>query len=116
MPEGCARITKLQPGSAAGSFWRRGGRSRRFTLAMTARRLSQHSSISLDDKNCLLVDTIFLADLSEAIISFESVFEQSIAHVFCGLQVVLAHDDFKLLAFLLAASVINPIGVKKEDS
>jgi hypothetical protein len=82
---------------------------------MTARRLSQHSSISLDDKNCLLVDTIFLADLSEAIISFESVFEQCIAHVFCGLQVVLAHDDFKLLSFLLFASVISPHRSKEED-
>ncbi len=108
-------ITKLQPGSAAESFWLRGTRSCRFTLAMTARRLSQHSSIPLDDKNCLIVDTIFLANPSETIISFESVFEQCIAHVFCRLQVVLAHDDFKLLSFLLAASVINPIGVKKED-
>ena len=39
-------------------------------LAMTVIRLSQHSSIPLDDKNGLIVNTIFLANLSQTIISF----------------------------------------------
>src|SRR6266478_2835370 len=93
----------------------KGSRSRRFTLAMTAMRLSQHSSIPLNDKNCLIVDSIFLANLSQTIVSFESVFEQRIAYVFCRQQVVLAHDVFKLLSFLLVASAINPVGVKEEN-
>jgi len=38
--------------------------------AMTVMRLSQRSSIPLDDKNCLIVNTIFLANLSQTIISF----------------------------------------------
>jgi len=37
---------------------------------MTVMRLSQRSSIPLDDKNCLIVNTIFLANLSQTIISF----------------------------------------------
>jgi hypothetical protein len=53
-------------------------------LWLTAMRLSQHSSIPLDDKNCLIVNTIFLANLSQTIVSFDSVCEQCIAHVFCG--------------------------------
>src|SRR6266851_3318450 len=83
--------------------------------AMAAMRLSQHSSIPLDDKNCLIVYTIFLANLSQTIISFDSVFEQCIAYVFCRQQVVLAHNVFKLLSFLLIASVINSVGVKEEN-
>ena len=51
---------------------------------LTAMRLSPHSSIPLDDKNCLIVNTIFLANLSQTIVSFDSVCEQCIAHVFCG--------------------------------
>jgi hypothetical protein len=43
---------------------------------------SQRSSIPLDDKNRLVVDTIFFANLSQTIISFDSVFEQCVAHVF----------------------------------
>src|SRR3979409_2035053 len=78
-------------------------------------RLSQYWSIPLDDKNCLIVNTIFLANLPQAIISFYSVFEQCIANVFWRQQVVLAHDVFKLPSFLLVASVINPVGVKEEN-
>src|ERR1700747_493863 len=91
-------ITNLQPGSV-----------------LERVRLSQHSSISLDDKNCLIVNTIFLANLSQTIISFDSVFEQCIAYVFCLQQVVIAHDVFKLLPFLYVAAVINPVGVKEEN-
>ena len=78
-------------------------------------RLSQYSSIPLDDKNCLVVYTIFLANLSQTIVSFDGVFEQCIANVLCRQQVVFAHDVFKLLSFLLVASVINPVGVKEEN-
>jgi hypothetical protein len=70
------------------------------------------SSIPLDDKNGLIVNTIFLANLSQTIVSFESVFEQCIADVFWRQLVMLAHDVFKLLSFLRAASVVNPVGVK----
>ena len=82
---------------------------------MAAVLLSQHSSSPLDDKNCLIVNTIFLANLSQTIISFDRVFEQCIADVFWRQQVVLAHDVFKLLSFLLVASVINPVGIKEEN-
>ncbi len=76
--------------------------------------MSQHSSIPLDDKNCLIVNTIFLANLSQTIISFDSVFEQCIAYVFCRQQVALAHDVFKLLSFLPIAAVIHSVRVKEE--
>ena len=82
---------------------------------LTTVHLSQYSSIPLDDKNCLVVYTIFLANLSQTIISFDSVFEQCPAYVSCRQQVVLAHDVFKLLSFLLIAAVINAVGVKEEN-
>ncbi len=77
--------------------------------------LSQLSSIPLDNKNCLIVNTIFLANLSQTIVSFERAFEQRIAHVFCRQQAVFAHDAFKLPSFFLIAAIINPIGVKEEN-
>jgi len=82
---------------------------------MAAMRLPKHSSISFDNKNCLIVNTIFLASLPQAIISFYSGFEQCIANIFWRQQVVLAHDVFKLLSSLLVASVINPVGVKEQN-
>jgi hypothetical protein len=84
-------------------------------LGYDAVRLSRHSSIPLDDKNCLIVNTIFLANLPQTIVSFESVFEQCSADVLCRQQVVLAHNVFKLLSFLLVASVINSVSVKEEN-
>src|SRR6267142_6105268 len=77
--------------------------------------LSQHSSIPLDNKNCLIVNTIFLANLSQTIVSFERVFEQRIAHVFCRRQAVFAHYAVMLPSFFLIAAIINPIGVQEES-
>jgi hypothetical protein len=47
---------------------------------------------SLADKNCFIVNSIFLANLAQTIIPFKNVFEQCIADVFCRQLVVLAHD------------------------
>jgi hypothetical protein len=45
-------------------------RPRPFTVATAAVRLSEHSSVPFDNENCLVVNTIFLANLSQAIVSF----------------------------------------------
>src|SRR5258707_15800932 len=86
-----------------------------FSLTITAMRFSQCLSIPFDDKNSFIVNTIFLANLSQTIIFFDSVFEQRIAYVLGRQQVVLAHDVFKLLSFLLIAPVINPVAVKEQN-
>jgi len=46
---------------------------------------------SLADKNCFIVNSIFLANLAQTIIPFKNAFEQCIADVFCRQLVVLAH-------------------------
>src|ERR1700752_673440 len=74
-----------------------------------------HSSVPLDNEHRLIINAILFANLAQMIIFFYSVFEQCIADVFCRQHVVVAHDVFKLLSFLLVASVINPVGVKEEN-
>ena len=76
---------------------------------------SRHGSISLDNKDRLIVNAIFLADLPKMMVLFEGVFHQSVADVFCWLPVVFAHYPFKLLAFVIVAAVVDPVGVEEEN-
>src|SRR6202030_707056 len=71
-----------------------------------------HSSVPPDNEHRLIINAILFANLAQMIIFFYSVFEQCIAYLFCRQHVVVAHDVFKLLSFLLVASVINSVGVK----
>src|SRR5208337_4308736 len=76
---------------------------------------SRHTSVSLDNKNGLVVNTIFLALLSQPIVSLQSVVEQSLADLFCRKQEVLAHDAFQRPPFFLITAVINPVGIKEKN-
>src|SRR6267154_5262634 len=74
-----------------------------------------HSSVPPDNEHRLIINANLFANLAQMIIFFYSVFEQCIADVSCRQHVVVAHDVFKLLSFLLVAAVITSVGVKEEN-
>ena len=88
-------ITKLRPGSATEALPQGQQVSPIYRGCDGHACLSPHSSIPLDDKNRLIVNTILLANLSQAIVSFERVVEQCIADVFCRQPAVVPYDAFK---------------------
>src|SRR5258707_1295795 len=75
-----------------------------------------HSSVPPDNEHRLIINAILFVNLAQMIIFFYSVFEQCIADVFSRQHVVVAHDFFKLLSFLLVPSFKTPVGEKEENA
>src|SRR6266478_612457 len=73
------------------------------------------SSVPLDNKYCLIVNTVLFANLSQMIVFLLSAFQQCIADIFCWEKAVLAHHRFEFLAFFFIAAVINPVRVKEKN-
>jgi len=57
------------------------------------------SSVPLDNKHSLIVNTVRFSNLSQMIVFFYSAFQQCVAEVFCCSPAVLAHYRFELLTF-----------------
>ena len=52
-------------------------------VAMFGVGIQCHYSVSLDDKHCLIVNAVLLANLAQMVVFRESVFQQCVADFFC---------------------------------